>query len=73
MVTHYQCSKSLEEKPLLVQNTQQEKKKQHQTLQSMHPQTASKKLSSSCKMSDSSSQEPKKMTERGGQCRWMGQ
>lgn len=26
MVTHYQCSKSLEEKPLLVQNTQQEKK-----------------------------------------------
>lgn len=43
MVTHYyQCSKSLEEKPLLVQNTQQEKK-QHQTLQSMHPQTASKK------------------------------
>lgn len=26
MVTHYyQCSKSLEEKPLLVQNTQQEK------------------------------------------------
>lgn len=73
MVTHYyQCSKSLEEKPLLVQNTQQEKK-QHQTLQSMHPQTASKKLSSSCKMSDSSSQEPKKMTERGGQCRWLGQ
>lgn len=74
IVTHYyQCVLKAQRKNLYWFKIPNRKKKTASVIAVHAPQTASEKLSSSCRMSDSSSQEPKKMTERGGQCQWMGQ